>query len=335
MATATFSWTPTPGALSQTLEYSPSPYTTWSSPISLGGGVSSYAVTGLSAGTSYEFRIMATCSAGPSTWSVFGPTTSPCTAPASVKYKAKIMDAQHIANKSVCAVNNTAWGTSNGILFPEVLMSGGVSSGYAGVFHLDGSAVMSYPTIALTAAPLWKNFPVTTTNGRMNNQAISAGTTPEVVSGFIGFAYTYYATSNRLIYVGIGTNACAKIKLNGVDLLNQGVSSTDAGASWKIYPIYVNVGPNFFQFGVTKLPSTAVGPGNGASIGIEVYENTSAQIIAATTAADLNIIFSSASKVGTQFTVGDNFGYNCSLSDHYLDINVPLIGIYPQCVKII
>ncbi len=53
----------------------------------------------------------------------------------------------------------------------------------------------------------------------------------------------------------------------------------------------------------------------------------------ATSSADLNVVFSTASKAGTTITVGDSYGYSCPSSDYYLDINVPSIGIYPQCVK--
>ena len=334
MATANFTWTPTPEAISQTLEYSVSPYTTWSAPISLSGTASTYSITGLLAGTAYEFRIMATCSAGPSTWTTYGPSSSPCTAPATIKFKASTINATHIADESSCAVNDVTWGTSGGVLFPEFSFLGGATS--FGLFNTDGTAVPGYSTLALPSITLWENSPATTTNGRMNYCAISAGLgSPEVVAGFVGFAYTYYATSCKLIYIGVGTNAYASIRVNGVKILDQTESSADAGGSWKIYPVWVTTGPNFFQLGVTKMPSTSIGAGKWASFGIEVYDNTSAQILAATTATDLNIVFSTQSKAGSLFPLGDFYGYSCPLSDYYLDITIPSIGSYPQCVKII
>ena len=85
--------------------------------------------------------------------------------------------------------------------------------------------------------------------------------------------------------------------------------------------------------GATKPPSVTIGAGNGCSFGIEIYESSSAQILSATTISDLNVIFSTLTLAGTNLTVGDNYGYSCSLSDYYLDMSIPAIGSYYQCVK--
>ena len=331
-ATATFTWTPATGATSQTIRWAASPYTTWSSIVTLSGTASSYIATGVAYGTSYEFQVTSICPAGaPTTLSYF--STSPCSGITTAKYSASLSNAVPLTSLSCCAVNDVTWGVNNGILFPSTGVS--LTAGLAGAFNVDGTVMTGFSTTALTSSPLWKNSPATTTNGRMNNQAVSGGSmTPSVVSGFIGFAYTYYAEVAKLIYVGLGTNAYGIINLNGCEILRQTSASQDISAPWKIYPIWVNPGPNFFKFGaIIPTSGVSIGPGKGVSFGIEVYENTAASIIAATVSTSLNIVFSTAAKAGSVITVGDTYGYTCSSGDYYLDTNIPSIGIYPQCVK--
>lgn len=57
--------------------------------------------------------------------------------------------------------------------------------------------------------------------------------------------------------------------------------------------------------------NVAAGPVNPAGFACEIYDMTAAQLIAATSALDLNIIFKTLDMVGEPFDVGTTIGYSC------------------------
>ncbi|MDW8157637.1 MAG: fibronectin type III domain-containing protein [Bacteroidia bacterium] len=82
VTSATANWASVSGAISYDIRYKPSSSSTWSAPISTTS--TSYTLTGLTGGTSYDWQVSATCGGGTSAYSVVVSFTTlpPCGTPA-------------------------------------------------------------------------------------------------------------------------------------------------------------------------------------------------------------------------------------------------------------
>jgi hypothetical protein len=115
-------------------------------------------------------------------------------------------------------------------------------------------------------------------------------------------------------YIGVAGNSYAiQIKVNGNPILTL---SADI-SRWNIYPVIIT--PNLLNtIEVTQLSITPFIP--NAVLGFQIYDNTEAEIIAATSNGDLTILYSSEQYVGSDFHVVYNSnlnsystsGYSCS-----------------------
>jgi hypothetical protein len=110
-----------------------------------------------------------------------------------------------------------------------------------------------------------------------------------------------------------GDNKC-RIVIDGNVVVDQDISavgtSTGWGASatfkiWHIYPVSLSAGPHIIEL---------LGHNNSsfAALGAEVYNNTAAEIMAATSYAALNLVFSTKDYRGQPVQLGSNaLGYVC------------------------
>lgn len=150
-----------------------------------------------------------------------------------------------------------------------------------------------------------------TNDGPMNRSGLWASSTTSDQQ--VGFAVCINIAETKTYYVGIGCDNMGIIKLDGVTLITQSQSALDTqysavGASFKVWHIY----PVIIQAGVHILELIGYNVSGAAALGCEVYDNTSAEIIAATSYANLNLIFSSKDYVGKPVQIGSNgIGYTC------------------------
>lgn len=102
----------------------------------------------------------------------------------------------------------------------------------------------------------------------------------------------------RTIFVGIGSDNQFILKVNGATVATFTTPiETEAFRIWHIIPITVEPGINFIN-------AVAIGDGSvNDAIGMVVYDNTAAQIQAATTDGALTIAFASHSLIGTHYDV--------------------------------
>jgi len=166
------------------------------------------------------------------------------------------------------------------------------------------------PTSVTTNA-WWRNFAPNTTDGPLNRSGIwpcAAGNVPcnincPPVNTDVGFSRQFIVPTSKVYYIGIGCDNFAKVELqDGVsglhtiftqNPLNIGNYFMETGdpeqivfAAWLIYPVFLNAGPNILTI---TAQNTSTGP---AVIGFEIYDNTEAEIVAATGYSDLTYIFS-------------------------------------------
>ena len=171
-----------------------------------------------------------------------------------------------------------------------------------------------------TSNPFWINWNgVTpcannnTTSGPLNRAGIWASTTTD--NQDLGFSVCLNLDEDKTYYVGIGCDNYGIIKLDGNTIVSQDVAALDieypaAGAlssTFKIFHIYpVNITSGFH---ILELIGHNVS--SAAALGVEIYDNTSVEIAAATSYDDLNLIFSSKDYVGDTVQIDTNSGYSC------------------------
>ncbi len=131
----------------------------------------------------------------------------------------------------------------------------------------------------------------------------------------IGFSVCIDVPESKIYYVGIACDNYGIINLDGVNIVTQNPAALDAQYGltgnvstfvvWHIYPVFITAGSHnlemigFNTFGV-------------AAMGCEVYDNTPAEIIAATAYADLNLVFSSKDYIGQPVMLGSGgLGWTC------------------------
>jgi hypothetical protein len=159
---------------------------------------------------------------------------------------------------------------------------------YSPGYNTDGTGTnISWNTSAgggSYAGTFWTNPVTANKTGRLNYTGLWSGRSLTYLgTGTLTFNIT--ASSNTTYYFGIGCDNLASIYLDNILLFTQ-TSIENNGANfryWHIYPVAVSSGSH-----TVKLLGENVGipsPGNPASMGIEIYNNTSTQISASIAAS--------------------------------------------------
>jgi hypothetical protein len=152
----------------------------------------------------------------------------------------------------------------------------------------------------------WINSVPNTTNGAFNRSGVASNAVPSITSGVGIFANVYSATAKQ-VYIGFSCQNSVSsnpiiyvnnsIVLNGVGNLcitsinsQLGTSAVDAFSDfWNIYPINITQGNNYILLNYSYGNIT----GSSPILAFQVYDNTAAQIAAATSDASLNILYNS------------------------------------------
>lgn len=198
------------------------------------------------------------------------------------------------------AIQNVAWGDGGALLFVNGFNANG--SGTSPVALLT-------PHFWVNGTSPWNNATRNTTDGRMNAAGIwVAGnlTSGLPVNEFIGFSRKITTTVAKTVFVGIGGDNEVKIVVNGVQLIDM-VNQNGAPnfSYWNIYPVSLLAGDNYIEvYGLNQ--------GGAAGFAAEIYDMTAAQLMAATSQANLNIIFTTAGIAGQPFNLGQTIGYSCA-----------------------
>ncbi len=158
-----------------------------------------------------------------------------------------------------------------------------------------------------TGVPFWINTAANLIDGPMNRNAIWDVTIPPFV--WIGGSASIYRSAPGYVYLGISSDNLTRVFLNNNLILNFDLTamlasivaqypayigtvvSRVAFVFWHIFPVLLDAGQNIIQF---QNENT----GSGGAIGVEIYDNTQAEILASASYADLNILFRSANYTG-------------------------------------
>jgi hypothetical protein len=164
----------------------------------------------------------------------------------------------------------------------------------------------------------------TTSQGRLNVAGVwNSADVVNPLNTWLGFTHVINATANKVYYIGIGADDFARIKVNGVTVVNQllAPASNNNHLLWHIYPVFLYAGINIVEL---EGYNTS---GNGCWAG-EIYncDLLALQNVTQPTESSLNRLFSTVEKIGQTFRNG------ITCSDGYaLDLSNP--GA-PICKKI-
>jgi hypothetical protein len=215
----------------------------------------------------------------------------------------------------------------------------GIEVGDSNVFGIEGTRI--YPTgpnntngwdnngdlksgfayQATMTTSYWKNtIPTDFVKGPCNRYGIWAddgvSSTDLPFNKWVGFSKCITIAQSKIYYVGLFADNNFKLRLNGQTILNTSLGGSLNGTQatffyWHIYPIYIPAGNNTLEL-------TGINAGQTGAFGCAIYDNTPAQLVAATSDANLNIIFNSRDIsisiidiVESTLGVYENKGYTC------------------------
>jgi hypothetical protein len=163
-----------------------------------------------------------------------------------------------------------------------------------------------------TSNAFWINGPSDASSGPLNRCGL--WTTTALDDQDIGFSVCINVTDSKQYYVGVaGDNRC-RIIIDGIVVVDQDVSAlaTQYGADaqiafkvWHVYPVTLSSGPHIIEL-------IGHNDSSSAALGAEIYDNTAAQLISATSYSDLTLIFSTKDYRGQPVQLStDGLGYTC------------------------
>jgi hypothetical protein len=178
-------------------------------------------------------------------------------------------------------------------------------------YNNAGAPLAGFTPTIVTTRPLWGNSLSNNSDGRLNNVGVWAVNNCTLnnfqpITEWIGFAATVTIPEKKIYYIGIAGDNQIRFKVNNLTIVEQqSISDSQNFKYWHIYPVYLQDGPNFIELECRDDGSIS------ASFGAEIYNNTEAELIAATLESDLTRVFSTKDYFCNHITVGTNYGYSC------------------------
>jgi hypothetical protein len=176
-------------------------------------------------------------------------------------------------------------------------------------FATNGTGVSDQIT---SSNAFWINGPANTSSGPLNRCGLWTDT--ELANQDIGFAVCLDLPESKVYYIGVGGDNRCRIIIDGSVIVDQDVSAlaTQYGADaqiafkvWHVYPVSLAAGPHIIEL-------IGHNDSSSAALGAEVYNNTDAELIAATSYDDLDLIFSTKDYIGEPVQLStDGLGYTC------------------------
>lgn len=206
---------------------------------------------------------------------------------------------------------------------------------YIAHYNLDGSPVSPTTDVTLVTTPHFfvngttpfNSATRNTVDGRMNVAGIwvqggvqSGNLDWTPVQEFIGFSRKFTVSSARTVLVMMCADNNFKINVNGATLVdmtsnNGNLLGAPNFAYANVYPVQMRSGDNYIEMYAENF-------GNVAGFAAEIYDITLSQLQAATSEADLHLLFSTRDVIGQNFDLGISTGYSCPDGWSFDPVNV-------------
>lgn len=174
----------------------------------------------------------------------------------------------------------------------DFLLPGGSTGGHI-VGRSTATPQWANPLSSLSVGPLNREGVWIDSDCDGNKNSLSTGTVAT-----IAFIYNNLGPA-KIMYIGCGADNRFKVIVNDTEVADSGTAGGTQFRIWHVIP--VNVIPGINRFNVKGIGDGTIND----SIGAVLYDNTSAEILAAVSDAALNIIFKTSSLRTHTFDVAD------------------------------
>lgn len=117
-------------------------------------------------------------------------------------------------------------------------------------------------------------------------------------SKWIGFSRTITAPATKTYYIGMAADNNFRFKVDGTIIREEtSCSNGENFKIWHIYPVSLTAGQHIIEMEGRNC-------GSSASFGAEIYNNTPAELAAATSYSGLNLVFSTKDMIGLNYENG-------------------------------
>ena len=165
---------------------------------------------------------------------------------------------------------------------------GNFGTWFYSTYNLNGTGNIIYTSTTINS---WRRTQTDGVfDGPMNRCSIS-GNCPDNI--YYGFNACLTVGATKTYYIGIGADNDYSLRIDGVKIIDTlggpYDDKSDAFAWWHVYPLTIGAGSHTIELlGLNKE--------DVEGFGCEIYDNTLAQLLAATSVSDLNIIYSSSAQ---------------------------------------
>jgi hypothetical protein len=189
----------------------------------------------------------------------------------------------------LCEAVHPAYGDDGTLIYDSTVQSNGTGG---------------HPTAINPTNTFWRNFTYDDINGPLNRTGVwpcndNSGAASTAWQGFTVFLNI---PANKTYYIGLSADNYVRLTINGTVKFQ--TSGQYTFSNWHIIPVRLLAGVN-------SLTLEGWNAGGPASFGAEVYDNTAAEIAAATGYNNLHLIFSTNDVKGRSFVPGANYVQSC------------------------
>jgi hypothetical protein len=234
---------------------------------------------------------------------------------------------------------NSAYGILGTRFYPSIQNSGGLPYTYSGtsttLTNQTGTAIT--PITTVNSGTFWNNSGVNRlVDGRLNKVSILDDTTQ-----WLGFSQCINITTPGVYYIGLAADNYCQFSVDGVLVVSLTGNSNNTPITFPIDQTTLANATNFkywnvfewnFTSGQHNITMLGVNQSGAAAFGAEIYNPaTFNALTAATTEAQIGLIFSTLQQVGSNYNVGSTIGFSCAGSGFVLSDCNPLVA--PVCNK--
>lgn len=165
-----------------------------------------------------------------------------------------------------------------------------VSSYNSGGTRIYTTAGGSAVAATLTSAPLWRGTCASSGCGPLNRCGIWPCGSTSTLNQWLTFEKAVVFPASKTYYIGVSADNNMRLKIDGQLI----VETTDdyTFSYWHVYPVTLGAGTHIISI-------SGKNAGGEYALGCEIYDNTQAQLTAATSYSQLSVLYTTAGERGT------------------------------------
>jgi hypothetical protein len=204
----------------------------------------------------------------------------------------------------VSGTQNNAYNSYGAVFYPSVSNNLALPVYYPsnGSPLKDQTGGTITPYVVANTGTFWKNTSPSITDGRLNKIGLSATNFT-----YAGFSQCININEAGTYYIGLAADNYCKFQIDTQEIVNFNNAVVENFRYWNVFEVYLTSGQHTI---------TMQGSDDGDNIGAfgcEIYKPASlSALTGATSTGATGLIFTSLSRVGTQYDIGTSFGWSCN-----------------------